>query len=957
MLVRKDAQNRADKFYETKVNSLNLSYKLFHKDYMQLLKTKLLLFLDTETTGLEVTDRIWQISIRVVKNYKEIDHLYETFTPWNNFPTPIPTSGRLPLEKINLFLQKYSDGIVIAHNISFDVPHCEDEGIKFPETMYFFDTMWLYNTQLKSLGKICYYNKVQVDPGKQHNAGYDTMILRDAVIYWLQHYIKGIHFANPDYLWRIVMYLKDPSKYTNPCKKETWKKIDKPDYDCYKELEQMGYTVYNEKKKMNECDSYYKVVVTKTKCALEYNYQGIEAMRSGSTITMSSTDGLPQPSDEQMAIVNAIATNNVTVDAVAGSGKTTTAMFIAKTYPDKKILMLTYNKQLQMDNTQRCKHLTNMEIYTMHAYCGQLYKGGCFTDRDMYRLIEKKPNKQLDYDIIIIDEAQDMIELYYKFVLVIDSICKEHTLCLIGDKYQNIYHFNGATTKYLENPEEYFNRPFEHLTLLTSYRLTNQMADWINNDVMHKNRLRTCKEGPPVNVVFSKSARWSAKRAATHFSKMIINLKNNGIDPSDIMFLSHSVKSSSISSFIKDIKKGTDFDVYVPQSDDTPLSKECSKGKILFSSIHQSKGIERDYVFLYRFDTGYCYATKQYLRELNNLFYVGLTRAKKMLTVFIRDIDVNGMICEPFPFMSLEDRPYVKYYEKDKITVGKFDETQLTSKSASSVTELCKFIKASDELELEKLMKVEVLETDRIDCDIPTVVNKEEVADISGRAIGAYIALQQGKSSSPFVSANLSNILAKVKKNSLNNVFTMNRLQKCDVSNLNDDFYNMSISQLLKMYTFGDFASLGFVHKPLQLGNTNFDWIDEKELDLMVRTLQSNFTANNLTLAGLYEYPFTGSMDNLQGKKLWRKKYDITVDNDVTGIYGNADLVTEDNDVIEFKMVNELTFAHKCQLLLYAFMNNTLSGILYNIKTGEMLRITCENEEKFMNIFLKEKNM
>jgi superfamily II DNA or RNA helicase len=47
------------------------------------------------------------------------------------------------------------------------------------------------------------------------------------------------------------------------------------------------------------------------------------------------------PSDEQKIIIDAINFDkNILVDAVAGSGKTTTLIFIAKAYPQKKILQI-----------------------------------------------------------------------------------------------------------------------------------------------------------------------------------------------------------------------------------------------------------------------------------------------------------------------------------------------------------------------------------------------------------------------------------------------------------------------------------------------------------------------------------------------------------------------------------------------------------------------------------------
>lgn len=49
------------------------------------------------------------------------------------------------------------------------------------------------------------------------------------------------------------------------------------------------------------------------------------------------------PSNEQLQVINNVSNNNMVVDAIAGAGKTTTILHIAKTHETKKILLITYN--------------------------------------------------------------------------------------------------------------------------------------------------------------------------------------------------------------------------------------------------------------------------------------------------------------------------------------------------------------------------------------------------------------------------------------------------------------------------------------------------------------------------------------------------------------------------------------------------------------------------------------
>ena len=67
-------------------------------------------------------------------------------------------------------------------------------------------------------------------------------------------------------------------------------------------------------------------------------------------------------SNEQIDIINKLENYNVIVDSVAGSGKTTTNLYIAKYFKNKKILLLTYNSKLKMETREKVKLL---EINTL----------------------------------------------------------------------------------------------------------------------------------------------------------------------------------------------------------------------------------------------------------------------------------------------------------------------------------------------------------------------------------------------------------------------------------------------------------------------------------------------------------------------------------------------------------------------------------------------------------------
>lgn len=352
-----DFYTRANHFYNSKERSLNIKNHNMREDYINILKTHTLCILDTETTGLSSSDKIWQISIRVISNYEQIDELNEYFKPANYNELHDKRKFKsfqdvMPLTKINEFLQKYHNSVIVAHNISFDVPRCEKEGIVFPEDDYFFDTIMIIKHKMPRLSKLCIFNKVSIVGSKCHDAHYDTRLLRDCVVYWLQNYMDEIRFSNGEKnLYKLV------KKITNPNDKITKNDI-MPFEDSISKLKELNYTIVHNKVPIYTTDSYYKVVVNKSTCYTTYNY--IDEDISDSDSSEYQSENITNEitiSYEQKEIVKAISESDVTVDAVAGSGKTTTAMFIAKEYPDKNILLITYNKQLQLDNKSKCSCL------------------------------------------------------------------------------------------------------------------------------------------------------------------------------------------------------------------------------------------------------------------------------------------------------------------------------------------------------------------------------------------------------------------------------------------------------------------------------------------------------------------------------------------------------------------------------------------------------------------------
>ena len=144
------------------------------------------------------------------------------------------------------------------------------------------------------------------------------------------------------------------------------------------------------------------------------------------------------------------------------------------------------------------------------------------------------------------------------------------------------------------------------------------------------------------------------------------------------------------------------------------------------------------------------------------------------------------------------------------------------------------------------------------------------------------------------------------------------------------------------------------------------------QAELLLKTTEENFKKHNISLDGAYEYDVDCYLEGFKNKSCWHDNIIIDGVYDISGIEGRVDLIsgcdymieesgssnnfnqtlTTQGTIVEFKVVNELKINHICQTLLYAFMTNQTHGILYNIKTGEMLHVSCDNEELFMKLIL-----
>lgn len=689
---------------------------------------------------------------------------------------------------------------------------------------------------------------------------------------------------------------------------------------------------------------------------------------------------LPEPSIEQCDIVKKLDKNNVIVDAVAGSGKTTTSIHIAKFYKNRNILLLTYNAKLKLETREKADYykLTNLEVHTYHAFCVKYYDNHCFTDTILLKLLNSQtkkytqPLKPFKYDMIIIDEAQDMSIVYYELVCKIlkDNILKNNTkLCILGDKNQSIFEFNNADPRFITLANEIFNiNSFEwsSATLSISYRITNEMALFINNSVLKYNRMKAIKS----NNIKPKYVICDAFENKYIFN-CIKQFLEIGYLPTDIFILAPSVKNinAPVRKLENQIKqKMPHIQVYVPTSDDEKLDSQVLDNKLIFSTFHQAKGLERKIVIVYGFDDSYFkfYAKNKNPLECPNTIYVAITRAKEQLILIHHYANDYLQFIDKDILHNYVDVIFDKYLD--------IESNKDNRKYDTNVTDLVKHLPVNTIQTALTYIKINIInkkeDTDE-HISIPTKIKQiqgyENVSEITGTAIPAYYEYKFTNKltilktlQDRYVDYNNDNEKETDDENEyiidmdddaddINNFITNTKINTKQIANYdkikilvnNISFETLTPDELLLLTTHYCSRMSGYIFKTMQI--TEYNWITKDNLNKCISRLET------LKLSTNSKFEVEKQLENRT--ELVNRK-----------LIGRFDCIDEDNNILyELKCVNELNSEHYLQTALYAYLdwldkektyNNNKKVKLELLKTGD---IVIYNKNQFGIITRKYK--
>jgi hypothetical protein len=661
------------------------------------------------------------------------------------------------------------------------------------------------------------------------------------------------------------------------------------------------------------------------------------------------------PTAEQLNIIKSLIDSNVVVDSVAGSGKTTTIKYTAMAFRRELILVLMYNVNQRTNTKEEMARLgiKNIHIHTFHSCAYRFYGQECSRDSGIRSAISDDRQPILDhytstdisedekFNMIIIDEVQDMNNLYYELSKkLIRDVCDNPRIMLVGDYLQSINSFNGSRIDYILNPDKYFDGKWTRCSLNETFRLTQPMVNLVNsvNDSFDSGfrKLVSRKQSDKLPVYYVCDMKYVYAKVCEYLAKR---------SPHEILLLTPSVKKDKRIAELCNLLSNDGIPIYITgEQKGDYRNRELANGKLMISTIHAIKGDERPIVMLINFDDSILprlmssanknasknvpkNTPKDAIREdsednASSIIYVALTRAKEELLIFHNC--QNAFIV---PRQIIESS--CDFHIIGKLAKNYMNREYLPKNKLKSVTDLVKYL--SNEVKAECMKYIIVnkiyIASENIATNVPNVVpstidgSVEDVSDINGFLVPAF------HSRFCFDFTQLKSYFEE--RYSRNGLLKLVNDYISEVSEFSDDFLidpYCGIEQLLRMATIYNGLRNQLFYKIEQI--KDYDWITYKFLDKCSERLSSLISET--------------------------ARYEVVVQRGM--IVGIIDVYDDrDGRVYELKCTSMLEEEHILQLALYAYLMPKKEYYLYNIFTNELLQLQISDPSRIAEILMGQK--
>lgn len=365
--------------------------------------------------------------------------------------------------------------------------------------------------------------------------------------------------------------------------------------------------------------------------------------------------------EQRLFISRAKDRKNILVDACIGSGKTTAIQYLCNELPATlKILYLTYNKLLKLDAKAKIRN-SNTTVTNYHGFAFMSLKkiGVKAGISDLIQCFNKERPKLEHYDILIIDEYQDIELELAEMLEYIKSTNSKIQIIAVGDMEQKIY---DKTTLDVPVFMKQFLGDHINLQFTSCFRLSTDLASMLGR-VWQKKII-----GVNENCIVEKMT-----------VEAVVNFLTEQ-NPEDILCLGARWGDLSDTLNLLEEKCPAKFNkktVYASISDrDATGATQPKPTSAIFTTFDSSKGLERKICVVFDFTESYWQSRiskpQQSFKILRNIFCVAASRGKERI-IFVsseeamlsektlstdvqtsykfQDVDISGM----FDFKYKED--------------------------------------------------------------------------------------------------------------------------------------------------------------------------------------------------------------------------------------------------------------------------------------------------------------
>lgn len=370
--------------------------------------------------------------------------------------------------------------------------------------------------------------------------------------------------------------------------------------------------------------------------------------------------------DEQQELIDRVRTGeNVLVDACIGSGKTSTIQVLCNEIQDKKILYLTYNNLLKLDAQSKI-HQSNTTVTNYHGFANACLnrKGIRVNPSEMIQeFLKQKPPLGGNYDILILDEYQDIEQEIAEMLEYIKSKNPQMQIVAVGDMKQKIY--DKTTLDVLPFVCSFLGE-YTLLSFTKCFRLNEEHAAYLGG-IWEKE----------INGVNK-----DCKVEKMNFMEVIDVLGN--LKPSDILCL--GARTGEMADMLNILErrfpqKFNKQTVYASIVDEDRRTCRPSAENAIFTTFDSSKGLERkvccvfDFTDSYWFMRGFQPNVKYEI--LRNIFLVAASRGKERI-IFVNSrkgtLLTDDILGEPIDKEELDALKYMRPFMMSDMFSFKYKE-------------------------------------------------------------------------------------------------------------------------------------------------------------------------------------------------------------------------------------------------------------------------------------------